>query len=121
MSYQHQRAGKVTGPDLVSRVFVVIPGCSHGPMDSCPLDDFKALVVGQIDTACVSTVDPAFMETANPLAAEVVISPLALVGIVILALFVGAGGAGIAQLCIHGRFARKVGQSEHEPLVPESV
>jgi len=61
MSYQSQRAGAVLAPDPVSRVFAIIPGCSDGPENSCPLARFKALILSQVNPECASLIDPAVL------------------------------------------------------------
>ena len=89
MTYQHQRAGEVTGPDPVSRVFVVIPGCSHGPESTCPLADFKALMLREVDADCATTVDASVLQQQDG-SSGMRISTGSLVAIVLACLFAGA-------------------------------
>ena len=46
---------------VASRVFAVMPRCSGGPGLSCPWSVFKALVMAQVEPACVQLVDPAVL------------------------------------------------------------
>ena len=57
-SYQQMRnAEPLTSPaDGPSRVFVTIPECAFGPEESCPVADFRALVLRVVRAECVSTV-----------------------------------------------------------------
>jgi len=59
MTNAQQRAGTLHGfVDPPSRVFVVIPGCSDGPEDSCPLTRFSEIVLAGINEKCSAVVDP---------------------------------------------------------------
>ena len=55
--FQQRTAAPLTGaapqPDSV---FVTIPECATGPQGTCPLEDFRALVLNAIRSECVSTV-----------------------------------------------------------------
>ena len=54
---QMRHATPLTAPaPAPSRVFVTIPECASGPEESCPLEQFRALVLRVIRKECVGTV-----------------------------------------------------------------
>ncbi len=57
-SYSQQRisAPLTGGAPPPDQVFVTIPECATGPQATCPLDDFRTLVLRAIRHECVSTV-----------------------------------------------------------------
>lgn len=55
---QQREVSKLSTADPASHVFVIMPGCAHGPELSCPFEDFKHLVLKEIKRDCVQLVDP---------------------------------------------------------------
>jgi len=114
MSYPDQRAGAVTGPDPVSRVFVVIPGCSHGPESTCPLVDFKALVLREVDASCATTVNPSVLEPAG--GNDLNLTAGGVGGIVLACLFAGVLTGYLFGNCRHSDGTKSQEELDHALL-----